>query len=418
MRSIWIILKHEVTTTLSQPSFWLTTFLIPALILLMNVGTQVLTQNAVKDAQTIASGQPGPGQKNQVYSYVDEARVLQTIPEKAFPEISFLKYPDVNAAQADLQAGKMEWYFIIPKDYLNTGELTLVQRTYNPLGSTSEKAFQYLIAYNLMGTSPMADVVMDPNPNPIEINIAPTSADTVKSPLSSVVPYATLIIFFFLLTMSSGLMLRSVAKEKSNRMAEILLLSVQPRELMAGKILGLSIVALFQMLIWICGGMVLLSGGQRFLDAASGFSLPAGFLIWAVLFFLLGFLLYASLMGAIGALAPDFREAGQFTFIVILPLMIPMLLNTAFTQAPNGTLAVVLSLIPITAPTAMMTRLAAGPIPFWQLALSLGGLFITTYWIVLLAARFFRPDTLLSTSSLKWGSLMREVRRAVGMNHA
>lgn len=412
MRNIWIILKHEVTTILSQPSFWLTTILIPALILLINVGTQVLTQNVVKDAQKSASGQPGSGQKNQVYSYVDEANLLKTIPSNAYPEISFLKYSDVNAAQADLQAGKMEWYFVIPKDYLNTGELTIVQRNYNPLENTPEKAFQYLITYNLMGTSPLADVVMDPNPHPIEINTAPTTADTVKSPLSTVVPYATMIIFFFLLTMSSGLMLRSVAKEKSNRVAEVLLLSVQPRELMAGKILGLSVVALFQMLIWICGGMVLLSGSQRIFDTASGFSLPPGFLIWAVLFFLLGFLLYASLMGAIGALAPDFREAGQFTFIVILPLMIPMLLNTAFTQAPNGTLAVVLSLIPFTAPTAMMTRLAAGPIPFWQLALSLGGLSITTYWTVLLAARFFRPDTLLSNSSLKWTSLLGEVRRA------
>ncbi len=182
---------------------------------------------------------------------------------------------------------------------------------------------------------------------------------------------------------------------------------------MLGKVLGLSVVALLQMAVWVGGAVMLLNRGQALLDTAAALELPSGFFVWAVLYFLLGYLMSASLMAVIGALSPNARSGSQFTFLVLLPLMVPMLANPAFIEAPNGGIATVLSLFPLTAPTAMLARLVAVAVPAWQLAFSLVSVTATTYLFVLLAARVFRPDTLLSPSALTWDRLGREVRMAV-----
>ncbi len=227
-------------------------------------------------------------------------------------------------------------------------------------------------------------------------------------------PFAVMFVLFFVITMTGGYMLQSVTKEKENRTAEVLLLSIRPRDLMLGKVLGLGAVALAQMAIWLGGGLAVMSGGLAIASIAVGQALQPSFILLAVVYFLLGYLLYASLLGAVGALAPTAREGAQFTFIIILPLLVPFYLNSAFTNDPNGALATVLSLIPFTAPTAMMARLSVVAVPAWQIALSLAGLAITTYLLVLLAARFFRADTLLSNASLNWGRFVSEMRGRKG----
>jgi ABC-2 type transport system permease protein len=189
-----------------------------------------------------------------------------------------------------------------------------------------------------------------------------------------------------------------VSKEKETRTAEMLLLSLRPRELMLGKVVGLGLVAALQLSIWAAGGVFALTRSSG--AAAAGYDLSASFLVWVALYFVFGYLTYASALAAVGVLAPTAREGAQFTFIVLLPLMIPVWLNTAFIQEPNGTLATVLSLIPFTSPVAMVTRLVSGSVPLWQPVVGLAGLVVTAFLFVLLAARLFRADTLLSTASL------------------
>jgi ABC-2 type transport system permease protein len=96
------------------------------------------------------------------------------------------------------------------------------------------------------------------------------------------------------------------------------------------------------------------------------------------------------------------REGSQLTFVVLLPLMLPLALNAAFVRAPDGPLTTLLSLFPLTAPTSMITRLVVSEVPTWQPVAGLLGLAATTYLFVLIAARFFRAETLLSTAPLRW----------------
>jgi ABC-2 type transport system permease protein len=193
------------------------------------------------------------------------------------------------------------------------------------------------------------------------------------------------------------------------------LVSLRPRDLMLGKVLGLGAVALLQMVIWLGGSYLTLNRGGSALASlgvvVGAITLPQGFVVWGLLYFILGYILYASILGTIGALAPNTRETGQFTFIAMLPLMLPLWLNTAFIEAPNGALATIVSLFPLTAPTSMLPRLAAGGVPLWQPVVGLVVLAATTYFFVLLAARFFRADTLLSSASMSWGRVVEEFKK-------
>ncbi len=152
------------------------------------------------------------------------------------------------------------------------------------------------------------------------------------------------------------------------------------------------------------GGVLILNRGAALLDL-SGFTFPPGFVVWAILFLALGFLLFASVMAAAGAIAPTAREGNQVAWLLMLPLMPMLMFGRLFAEEPNNSLTLVLSLFPFSAPSAMATRLALGEVPLWQIIVSLLGLAGTTYLMVVLAARFFRAGNLLSDAPFDWHRL-------------
>ena len=413
MHNVLLVVKHEIVSMLGKRSFWIMTFLFPALVFTLSAGSQVLAQKSFEDTQEDLMG--GEVADIQVIGYVDEAGVIARLP-RGVPLEMLRAFPDKASAQAALEAGELRQYYSIPANFLQTGELVLVDEKFMPLGSfAGENLFQYVLEFNLIGDEALTSVFMDPMPSVIVRSLAPQQdsnqgASNLSGPLSFWLPYATMFLFFFVITMSGGFMLQSVAKEKESRIVEVLLVSLRPRELMLGKVVGLGVVALLQMGVWGGAGLLMLSQRTQLMETAAAFALPPGFLAWSMLYFLLGYLLYASVLGAIGALAPTAREGAQFTFIVMLPLLIPLWLNSAFTQSPNGGLATFLSLFPLTAPISMVTRLVAGGVPAWQPAVGLLGLAATTYLFVWLSARFFRADTLLSSASLQWRRVLQELR--------
>jgi ABC-2 type transport system permease protein len=113
-------------------------------------------------------------------------------------------------------------------------------------------------------------------------------------------------------------------------------------------------------------------------------------------FFILGYALYGSLMAGLGALVPNLKEASQATTVMIIPMLIPLVFVSALIGEPNGVIAVVLSLIPLTAPVAMMTRLAAGNVPVWQVIAAAVFMGAMTYFVVRAVAGMFRAQNLLS----------------------
>jgi ABC-2 type transport system permease protein len=197
--------------------------------------------------------------------------------------------------------------------------------------------------------------------------------------------------------MSSSLLRQSMGNERKDRVQEVLMLSVSPRQMLTGKVLGLAVVGLLQTVIWAGGGYAMMRLGGQTLNLPADAQLPFSIVAWSVVFFALGYAVYASLLGGVGALAgPNRMGSSSADFVIIWPLIIPIFFMMFLIENPNGMLAVALSLFPLTAPVAMITRLAAGGVPLWQPILSAALMAVSAIFVVRAVARVFRAQMLLS----------------------
>ncbi len=407
MRRIWLVLKNEFLSTIGKRSFWLTTFLFPAIVLGLTLGSQLLGWNAAAGADQLI---PEAGSQAPL-GYVDQAGIIKNLPEGVNSSV-LVAYPSEDAAREAVIRGTVSRFAVIPSDYLTGGTVTIVAEKFRPADSFGfPPVLEYTLNYNLLGDAAKARLLFGPLAQLTQESISGTGGGQTDNQWAFFVPYAVLMIFYFVVIMSSSYMLQSVAREKENRTVELLLLSVKPRELMTGKILGLAGVALIQMAIWLGGGLVVLNwAAPRLAEMGFTRSLPPDFVVWSLAFFIVGYLLFAALLGALGALAPGTREGNQFVFVAIAPLIVPLLLSSSIIRDPNGNLAVFLSLFPLTSTVTMPTRLAATDVPLWQLAVGLAALAVGAYLLVLFAARLVRSDTLLTTKVLNLKRVIAELR--------
>lgn len=410
MHMIWLVMQHEIRVTLSKRGYWVMTFLLPLFIIGGTLLPQMIAGDKLEEDPLVAARA-----SLEHIGYVDLAGVIKKTPP-GLPPTLLTPYPDTPAAQQALAAGNIDQYYLISADFLETGEVVIVSKDFNLFaGMGGEGLINYVIDYNLSGDPLLAAIFVNPTAQVDGQALAPTTATQLDSNSSfSLVPFFMMFVLFFVITITAGFMLQSVSKEKENRTVEVLLLSLRPRQLMAGKVLGLGVVALLQMVVWMFGARTALLHGTSAFSLPTNFSLSPNYLALLLAFFLLGYFLYASLLGALGALAPNVREGTQFTFLIILPLLIPIWTNSTFATDPNGLFPLILSLFPLTAPTAMVARLAVTSVPAWQLAFSLVSLLLTSYGFVVLAAHFFRADTLLSSGSIQWRRVWQELRTGSG----
>jgi ABC-2 type transport system permease protein len=246
MRNVYLVIKHEILTTLGKRSFWFTTIVLPLLVLGLNLGTQFVAERTIAQEERAAASPT-----SETIGYVDPGGLIETIPPE-IPGGMFRAYPDQDAAQTALEAGEIARYYVVPRDWIESGDLVLVDRTFKPIGGVpGSELFRYTLSYNLVGDADKARLLLDPSPLVNSTALAPSKANERQGPLAFWVPYATMFIFFFSLTMSSSIMLQSVSKEKETRTAEVLLVSLRPRELMLGKLVGLGAVALLQLASWV-----------------------------------------------------------------------------------------------------------------------------------------------------------------------
>ncbi len=139
-----------------------------------------------------------------------------------------------------------------------------------------------------------------------------------SAPSPATVPIGVAFVLFFVIVMSSSYLFQSVTREKENRTAEVLLVSVRPRDLMLGKIIGLGGAALVQIAVWMGGSLLVLWRVVGIPDLAS-VGLTASLLLWLVAFLILGYVAYGSILTALGALVPSQREGSQLMFVVLVP---------------------------------------------------------------------------------------------------
>ncbi len=399
MNKTLVILRYEILKTVRSKSFLFGAVVLPLIVALVMTGLSILRDDSGGSGGGSGSGSSGGSDAPErlVEGYVDPGGLITEIPAD-IPQDRFRPFANEDSAERALKAGDIAAYYVIPADYVAQGDLIYVLPDYH-IGMNRGQSWpmDHVIFVNLLGND-AERIARAGQPMQVEERAlpSPTVQRDEENSLNFWIPYAAMLIFTMVMMMSSSLLLDSVGKEKQYRVMELLLMSVNPRQLLTGKIVGLGVLGLVQTLIW--GGVALASlrlRGQA-VHIPEGFQVSGSILAWAVVFFLLGYAVYASLLAGLGALAPNLKDASQSTIVVVWPVIVPMFLVSILSQQPHGALATGLSLFPLTAPSTMLVRLVTGGVPWWQLLLSLTLLALTALFVVRSVANMFHAQHLLS----------------------
>ncbi len=253
-------------------------------------------------------------------------------------------------------------------------------------------------------------------------------------------------IIYFIIILFASQVLRGVLEEKSNRIVEVLISSVRPTQLLVGKIVGIALVGLTQLVIWIALSTAILFGiqiaapdlfsGEEVAAVASAgemlpennalaaapdnifsmiqnyFSVSFGTIILCfIFFFIVGYLIYSTLYAATGSVVDNESDSQQYTMPITIPLILAIAVVPSISTNPDGTLAFWLSMIPLTSPIAMMVRLPSG-VPAWELLLSMGlalGFLAFSIWF---AAKIYRVGVLTYGKKPSWRTIFRWLRES------
>ncbi len=226
-----------------------------------------------------------------------------------------------------------------------------------------------------------------------------------SSTLSYLLGITTMFILYMFIILYGQMVMTSIIEEKNNRVLELVVSSVRPTALMLGKILGIGLVAVTQILIWavlliacsiwlmpVLAGAVAGSGDAELTQAVTTMgdsSYMLGIFGYLVLFLIAGYLFYSSIYAAIGSAVDNIQDASQLQSVAILPIIIALILSMTVLTDPNSTLAMWTSMIPFTSPMVMMARLPFG-IPAWQPVVSLLILVVSLLAMIWLSAKIYR----------------------------
>ena len=213
--------------------------------------------------------------------------------------------------------------------------------------------------------------------------------------------------------------LRGVMDEKQNRVAEMVVASVRPDVLLTGKVLGIGAVGLTQILVWVATSLLMVKYRTAVLTMLGAPVLPlslpqvtAGTAVLLIVFFLLGYALYAALFGAVGAMVSSETEAQQAQIPVVMLLVLSIMFLQPVLNAPDSTMAVTLSFLPFSAPVVMPLRMSAVSVPWYEVTMSLITLASAGYLALFVAARIYRTGILLHGKRPRVREVLRWLRRS------
>ncbi|MBP3774338.1 MAG: ABC transporter permease [Bacteroidaceae bacterium] len=246
----------------------------------------------------------------------------------------------------------------------------------------------------------------------------------------------TFLIYMFVMSYG-GMVMQGVMEEKTNRIMELMVSSVKPFQMMMGKIIGIALVGLFQFLLWgaliaivlaVAGSFIHMGGseaipmaeamsggvpvpdspGAEILQVVQGMNFTE-IVCMFILYFIGGYLLFASIFAAVGASINEQADSSQFMTPIVIIMIFSLYAGIFSIENPDGPLALWCSYIPFTSPIVMMVRLPFG-VPAWQLALSLALLYATALGVVWLSAKIYRVGILMYGKKPSFKEMMRWVR--------
>ncbi|MFQ3535452.1 MAG: ABC transporter permease [Aggregatilineales bacterium] len=413
MRTLWLVFRFEVTRQLLRRGYALITFGVPIAAIAIFMLIRALSGGQAEVSAAPGMNVPSAGEISEdspfaqarPMGFVDHASLLGVVP-------MLVRFSSEEAALEALRSGQISAYYVIAADYLQTGKIEVFFERFN-LGSLSNLPMQRALLSALLQQtelSPQMLTLLQARTLEIMPNAIGEITSQATENTNMLLAYIFAVLLLFTAFTTSGYLLQSLTEERENRVVEVLLSSLRPRDLLFGKFLAMNLLGLLQMVLWLGTALFLLSQAAEISPDLLGLTPRIDQIIVLVIYFVLGYLFFGGVYAVVGALTTNSREGTQFSAVVVLPAMIPFYLVMSFINTPNAPLPVILSLIPITAPLAMTFRASVTIVPLIEVLISAALLSLTTFALVWLAARLFRVSTLLSGQAPKLRDVLRLVR--------
>ncbi|MEL7586033.1 MAG: ABC transporter permease [Prolixibacteraceae bacterium] len=417
MNKAIIVLQREYVTRVRKKSFVIMTLLIPFLFAAFTILPAWLAMQKDDEVRTIGiydeSGIFGGKFEDNEYTHFvhipkeEYEREKSKLAGSAFYALLYIPADITVSNRAEMFAERQ-----IPMDLKN--------RVADHLGKTIEAGKKQAIIEQI-GIPDLEERLAATRTHIQLATIKVTEkGDAVKSSAEAamVAGYAAGFIIYMFVFIYGAMVMRGVMEEKTNRIVEVIISSVKPTQLMFGKIVGIGLVGLTQLVFWVVIGSAIVMGVQAFAggdamqqtqmaaesgagqnmaiqvtEAITNLNMPL-LLSCFLFYFLCGFLLYSSLMGAVGAAVNNEEETQQFMLPVTVPLIFSIIVLFPAINNPEGPLAFWASMIPFTSPVIMMARVPFG-VPTWELILSMLILLLSIWGIIWVAGKIYRTGILM-----------------------
>jgi ABC-2 type transport system permease protein len=408
------VIRREYVTRVKTRGFWISTALIPAF---MGVVTIVPSLMATRQQEHVTLGvadrtgtviEPLRAEIDEYKSQPWRPMPVDLVPLRA------------NADSADyaamVLAGEIDAYVVIDSSDFSTGDVPYYARV------TTNIIIQERLA-DVLGEVFTSQRLREAGLDPALVSELSTRVrvravgvgkeeKAAAGEVRFIIAYGMFFLLYMMLMLYGQQILRGVLEEKSSRIVEVVLSSLRPSELMVGKIVGIGGVGLTQLVVWVLAALAMSTAASAGILVAlkSMPPLPIPLLLHFLAIFLLGFFVYASIFAVVGAMHSNEQEAQQYNTVAMMPIIVPVIFIFSVINAPNSTLAVVMSFIPLFSPLILLARVAVGAVPLWQLvvayALLVGFVLVELY----LAARIYRVGVLMYGKRPTLQELARWVR--------
>ncbi|OGO20349.1 MAG: hypothetical protein A2Z15_01010 [Chloroflexi bacterium RBG_16_50_11] len=402
MNKTFLIFKHEFLNMMRRTGFIIMTLIVP-LVFVLIIGIYQIVSGIAKPSEEITK-----------IGYIDNLGGFMQYTSQ--DKINLVRFDNTGEANISLTAKDIKEYIVIEPSYLSTGVISLYTLEKQLIPPPEEvTAIKNFLTSNLL-----SDKVP---PNTIYLVEAPLNVVTIRlTETGAIAPeqggYGNLIIptlFSLLLvlsiTFSSSYLLQGLGDEKENRLIEVLLSSVSTRQLIIGKVLGIGAAGLVQVLVWVVSAPFLMNFASSSIGGfLSTLQIPPNFLILCIVYFILGYLLFAVISTGIGAISPSAREGQQLATIFTLGAVSPLWVSSLIIMFPNNPAFIFMTIFPITAPVTLMVRLGSTDVAAWQILLSIIVLVITIAGGLLLTIKIVRTFLLMYGKRPGLGTIIRSFR--------
>ena len=393
LAALRVIIASEYARRMRQRSFLLSTAFLPLVVIIASVVAVLLAESEEKVTKPLG--------------YVDRSGILASPHLPPEETAHFVSFADPEAAKQAVLHGQVAAAFLIAEDYRNTRQVTAYSE--GSLRRGDREAFERFLSWNLVQALPHDVAIRATEGANLVVRSLQGGREFSKQAWPNlVIPFVVAILFFMTIVGNSSHALRAVVDEKESRTMEIIVTSVSPDEVVAGKTLAVFAIALTQMAAWMVVMMIVVVAKARVPELA-GFRMDWAFLLRTFSVFLPAYVLAAGLLASAGAISTDLRESQQLAAMVTLPTFVPIWFAIIIIESPNSIASVALTLFPLTAPLTLSMRWAFGTVPLWQSLLGIALLLSSAVGAVFLASRIFRAGMLRYGQRLSWA----EVRRAV-----